>query len=452
MNIVRIFLLIVIMCVFTWSLGVGQILTENFGYSTGSLSTVGSPTWVVTDDDFSVVTGELSYSNYAPDNTSTNSLNISDDVTGRAKVLFSPITTGTLYCSFILNVSFGASTPLGPDNFILGFWETAEQINLISAAVYAIDIDGSTFSLGIARFAGSAVDYVSTPLTKGVDHLIVVKYTFVGSFSDDIASLYVDPTLPGSEPVSPDASSSELGEPDAANLSRLVVNQDGFDGVSAIIDAIRLGTTWDNAPLPVQLTNFTATSSRFGVDLQWSTATELNNYGFDIDRRKISRMSADARGFESENDAVSEWNTVGFVQGAGTSTSPREYSYTDANVEPGRYAYRIKQIDMNNAFTYYSAAEVEVGLGPKELTLEPNYPNPFNPSTNITFTVPVDGRAALKVYNMLGQEVATLFDEEAVAGRVYQKTFDASSLPTGVYVSRLEFGGQAIMRKMLFVK
>jgi hypothetical protein len=101
---------------------------------------------------------------------------------------------------------------------------------------------------------------------------------------------------------------------------------------------------------------------------------------------------------------------------------------------------------------YYSAAEVEVGLGPKELALEPNYPNPFNPSTNITFTVPVDGRAALKVYNMLGQEVAVLFDEEAVAGRVYQKTFDASSLPTGVYVSRLEFGGQSVMRKMLFVK
>ncbi|MBI4418224.1 MAG: T9SS type A sorting domain-containing protein, partial [Ignavibacteriales bacterium] len=146
------------------------------------------------------------------------------------------------------------------------------------------------------------------------------------------------------------------------------------------------------------------------------------------------------------------WTVVGFVRGAGTSTTPQEYSFTDSNVEPGRYAYRIKQIDFGGSFTYYSAAEVEIGLGPKELALEPNYPNPFNPSTNITFTIPEDGRAVLKVYNMLGQEVATLFNEDAVAGRLYRATFDASSLPTGVYVSRLEFGGQAVMRKMLFVK
>lgn len=146
------------------------------------------------------------------------------------------------------------------------------------------------------------------------------------------------------------------------------------------------------------------------------------------------------------------WHVVGFVRGAGTSTASQEYSFTDSNVEPGRYAYRIKQIDFGGAYTYYSAAEVEVGAMPNELALEPNYPNPFNPSTSISFTVPQDGPAVLKVFNMLGQEVATLFNEEAVAGRLYKATFDASSLPTGVYVSRLEFGGQAVMRKMLFVK
>ncbi|MBI2618811.1 MAG: T9SS type A sorting domain-containing protein [Ignavibacteriales bacterium] len=210
--------------------------------------------------------------------------------------------------------------------------------------------------------------------------------------------------------------------------------------MSATIAGIRVATSWDEAPLPVQLANFAATSSRSGVELRWSTATELNNYGFEIERRSV--------GAEEQEG----WARVGFVQGAGTTTDPREYSFVDSDLWPGRYAYRIKQIDFSGAYTYYSAAEVEVGLAPQELALEPNYPNPFNPTTNISFTVPEDGRAVLRVYNMLGQEVAVLFEGEAVAGRLYRATFDASALPTGVYVSRLESGGQSVMRKMLFVK
>jgi len=225
---------------------------------------------------------------------------------------------------------------------------------------------------------------------------------------------------------------------DAANIGSVVIIPSS--GITASIAGIRVAQDWGNAPLPVQLTNFAASASRFGVDLHWSTASELNNYGFDIERRSVGGVEA------------SEWTRVGFVQGAGTSSETREYSFTDSDPGFGRYAYRIKQIDMNGAFTYYGAAEVEVGVAPKDLALDPNYPNPFNPSTNISFTVPQDGHATLKVFNMLGQEVATLFDEEAIAGRQYKQTFDASSLPTGVYVSRLDFGGQSVMRKMMFVK
>jgi len=88
----------------------------------------------------------------------------------------------------------------------------------------------------------------------------------------------------------------------------------------------------------------------------------------------------------------------------------------------------------------------------KVLALEANYPNPFNPSTNIAFSVPENGRVALKVFNIIGQEVAVLFDGIAEAGKLYQQSFDASQLPTGLYFSRLEFGGKSLMRKMLFVK
>ncbi|MBI3006254.1 MAG: T9SS type A sorting domain-containing protein, partial [Ignavibacteriales bacterium] len=143
----------------------------------------------------------------------------------------------------------------------------------------------------------------------------------------------------------------------------------------------------------------------------------------------------------------------------GTSTSPRDYSYVDANLPSGRYGYRIKQVDFDGTSTYYGNAEVEITAA-KAFALEPNYPNPFNPSTTIQFTVGTHGRASLQVYDVLGQRVATLFDNDAEPGRLYQVKFDASHLPSGVYFARLDArqtdGGQAgkqqTMRKMLLVK
>jgi hypothetical protein len=195
----------------------------------------------------------------------------------------------------------------------------------------------------------------------------------------------------------------------------------------------------DNSALPVEVTSFTASSNRLTAQLNWSTATEKNNYGFDVERRMMG------------NDAT-EWTKVGFVSGAGTKNSPTEYTYTDNGVAPGRYAYRIKQIDNDGAFKYASSAEVEIGLAAKVLSLSDAYPNPFNPSTMIEFTLPSDGRATLKVYNTIGQEVANLFDGVASAGRIIQGRFDAKTLATGLYFARLQFDGKTMLKKMLFVK
>jgi hypothetical protein len=140
------------------------------------------------------------------------------------------------------------------------------------------------------------------------------------------------------------------------------------------------------------------------------------------------------------------------VPGAGISSSPKEYSFADKNVAPGRYAYRIKQIDLSGTFTYTSSLEVLVGLAPLEFALSQNYPNPFNPTTTIEFTLPEDGRVKLRIYNMLGEEIATLVDEERKAGVYQQIMFDASRLATGVYISRLEFKEKQLVKKMLLVK
>ena len=188
------------------------------------------------------------------------------------------------------------------------------------------------------------------------------------------------------------------------------------------------------AILPVELTSFTPSAIGSTVELQWTTATEINNYGFDIER-----------------NVNNSWSKIGFLAGNGTSNAPHNYSYTDNVGSAGTYSYRLQQIDHDGAFTYSQEVEVTI-QPPKVFSLAQNYPDPFNPSTTIQFTVPNDGRATLKVYNTLGQEVAILFDGVATASQYNQATFNASSLASGIYFSRLEFGGKMQVKKMLLLK
>jgi hypothetical protein len=195
--------------------------------------------------------------------------------------------------------------------------------------------------------------------------------------------------------------------------------------------------------LPVEFTSMTATALPHMVALRWQTATEVNNYGFEIERK----LSA-----ESSQQGAVTWKKAGFVSGSGTSSSPHEYSYLDRNLAPGRYAYRIKQIDNGGTFRFTQAAEAEIGLAPIEFTLGQNYPNPFNPTTTIEFSLPEAGQAVLKVFNGLGQEVATLVNERMLEGVYHQATFNANHLATGMYFAKLEFNGKSLFKKLLVVK
>jgi len=192
-------------------------------------------------------------------------------------------------------------------------------------------------------------------------------------------------------------------------------------------------------PLSITLSSFSATASRLSVELSWTTTTETNSYGYEIQRSMA-------------NIPGSTWQDVGFVAGAGNSNSPKSYSYADINLAATNYNYRLKQIDRSGNFSYSQSIEVEVGVAPKVFELSQNFPNPFNPATNIQFTVPTDGRATLKVFNTLGQEVATLFNENATAGIYHQVQFNASNLASGIYFSQLEFAGNVQIKKMLLLK
>ncbi len=187
-------------------------------------------------------------------------------------------------------------------------------------------------------------------------------------------------------------------------------------------------------PLPVELVSFTAISAKTGVTLNWKTATEVNNYGFDVERKSNA-----------------DWAKVGFVEGHGTTNAPQSYSYSD-NFASGKIVYRLKQIDRDGKFEYSKEVEVAAVAAPAVFSLSQNYPNPFNPTTNISFTVPSTGRATLKILNILGQEVATLFNGEAQAGIVNQVQFNASGCASGMYFSRLEQNGKTQMTKMSLLK
>jgi len=191
--------------------------------------------------------------------------------------------------------------------------------------------------------------------------------------------------------------------------------------------------------LPVELYTFTAKLNGKEVELEWSTATEVNNYGFEIERAIVN---GELR--------IANWEKIGFVQGHGNSNSPKEYSFADNNSQPGKIQYRLKQIDFDGRFEYSWVVEVEVSA-PSSFALEQNYPNPFNPVTKINYEVPANSFVQLKVYNMLGMEVATLVNEEKIAG-TYEVKFDASNYSSGVYFYRLKSTGKDLTRKMILLK
>jgi len=185
--------------------------------------------------------------------------------------------------------------------------------------------------------------------------------------------------------------------------------------------------------LPVELTSFTAQTTSEGVRLSWTTASELNNSGFEVQR--------------STNQT--NWATLGFVRGAGTTTEAQSYSFVDASAS-GRVFYRLKQVDFDGQFEYSNIIEVNAGV-PKTFALEQNYPNPFNPSTAISYQLPVASNVSLKVFDMLGKEVATLVNARQEAG-AYTVNFNANNLSSGVYFYRLQAGNFVQTRKMMLVK
>ncbi|HCY74960.1 MAG TPA: hypothetical protein DHV28_03495 [Ignavibacteriales bacterium] len=190
-------------------------------------------------------------------------------------------------------------------------------------------------------------------------------------------------------------------------------------------------------PLPVELTSFSASVINNSVVLNWITATELNNYGFEIE--KTSSLTA-----------IPVWENIGFVNGNGTTSSPSIYTFNDTKVTAGKYLYRLKQIDNNGSYKYSNEIEVDFSL-PNKYELEQNFPNPFNPITTIKYQIPVSGIVTLTVFNTLGQEVLQLVNGLQQAG-IHEVKFDGTNLTSGIYFYQLESGTFNQIRKLVLIK
>ncbi len=208
-------------------------------------------------------------------------------------------------------------------------------------------------------------------------------------------------------------------------------------------------TLLTDSAVPVELTDFTAKVIDKKVILIWETATEVNNYGFDIERSLLPATHVRTN-YESED---ASWETIGFVSGHGNSNSPNNYSFTDDNPPGGQVSYRLKQIDFDGIYEYSDVIAVKVEM-PTEMVLNQNFPNPFNPSTTIEYYLPSTYKlhvVQLKVYDLLGRVVATLVDEQQQPGK-YKVLFDASGLPSGTYIYRLTAGGLNQSKKLILLK
>ena len=188
--------------------------------------------------------------------------------------------------------------------------------------------------------------------------------------------------------------------------------------------------------VPVELVSFSAEVFGGKVNLSWITATELNNYGFQIERR---------------NAESTEWVNVGFVNGNGSTTETQYYSFSDNSVSIGKYFYRLKQLDFSGTYEYSSEIEVTILEVLNDFTLKQNYPNPFNPSTRISFSIPQNSIVTLKVFDVLGNEIETLVNRDLEAGS-YEIEFVGKNLTSGVYFYNITAGEFTKTMKMILSK
>ncbi|NOX16726.1 MAG: T9SS type A sorting domain-containing protein [Chlorobi bacterium] len=350
--------------------------------------------------------------------------------------------------------AFTPSVAAGNSNQVIGRFKLEENINKVNLTGASIKLNGTRTGLSNFKFWSSndnAFDAgadtlrgIAVPADPGDGNAV----SFNG-FASEIGKSQTYYFLTCD--VASGASGSVQGE--------IVQNSDLTISNGSLKSALSNEVLSNNyVPLPVELTSFTAYENNGNVELHWQTATEVDNYGFEVERASSRLVGTMPR--------QDEWNKISFVQGHGNSNSPKEYSFTDKDNLSGMIRYRLKQIDTDGSLEYFPnkfGIEVEIDM-PTKFELFQNYPNPFfkgsggNPTTTIKYAIPsletqdiASQLVILKIYDILGREVATLVNENQKPG-IYEVDFNASNFPSGIYIYRLVSGRFVSSKKLLLVK
>lgn len=312
----------------------------------------------------------------------------------------SPSTYGSLTAKFVASDPGTVSTSSFTDGGYTidrycdeGYWQV-DATDALAGGTYDIDITGSGF-------------------------------ISVGSYADIHLMKRTNGTTPWAVSGTHNAGTGSNSNPVAHRTGLTTFSQFAYGSNSA--------NNQFNGPLPVELTIFNTTVNGNTAKLSWVTGSEINNYGFDVERKVLNGV----------------WSKVGFVRGNGNNAS--SYSYEDRNLQTGKYSYRLKQIDVNGNYEYHNHnGEVEIGV-PGKFRLSQNYPNPFNQTTIINFQCSVSGNVKIVIYDMTGRAVKTLLNDFRQAG-YYIYHFNAGSLSSGVYLYRIEAGSFSKALKMVVLK
>lgn len=407
-----------------------QLLNENFNYSTGQLtangggSNVSAGSWTLIGGtvQLNVVSGNLTYPGYVSSNIGNRLLTRDTSASAEdAYTSFTPVSSGSIYYSFLLNV---ADTIRMLDNttagdYMVAFLPSNSTTTYTNRITFRKGSVGNTFNIGLRITSTGSTVVVWSPAnyTPGTTYLIASQLVFIPGAANDSAYLWVNPVLNGTIPT-PDVATVQLGaSTDPVDIGRFAVRQSGGTP-EAFIDGIRVGTTWAASVLPVKLLNFNANVQGKQTMLTWATASEVNNQGFEVQK------STDGENFE----------TIGFVKGAGNANQVKRYTFTDEN--NAHAYYRLKQVDFDGQFEYSNIVTVEQADMVVSLT-----PNPFTNSievignSNITSVEIVDVTGKTRIASIVNGTHATIINTE--------------ELSNGIYLMRINNGITTITKRIL---
>jgi len=411
---------------FVASINAQILVEENFDYPVGdSLTQHGwlahSAAGIV---PIKVIEGNLIYPNY-PLSGIGNMVQVIGGSGAREDVNlpFTPVTEGSVYVSFLVNVDTASTTSdyffnVGPNPIATSF----------RGRVSLKHNSQGKFNFGLSQSSSNPV-YTTVAYDYKTTYLLVLEYEFVPNAADnDTVRLYINPVLGGTKPQADLSYVYTLTAADLQNVGAVALRQ-GSNAYSLKVDGLKVTTQWSDI-IPVELTAFNAVSNGKNVDISWSTATETNNLGFELYRNN---------------------SKITFVKGKGTTTEKQNYFYSDNNLKSGKYLYQLYQIDFDGTKTLVASAETEVNVTPVDFGLSQNYPNPFNPSTNISFSLPKATNVKITVFNAIGKEIAVLVNGNYEAG-THNITWNANNLASGLYFYKMEAENFTATKKMMLIR